>query len=56
MMATPGVVTLLEGIRMSAGDGVAPEETLDLGLPDRMMAMHGVVLSLWGFVFGAITC
>jgi hypothetical protein len=32
---------------MSDGDGDAPGETLNLGLPDRTMATRGVVLPLW---------
>jgi hypothetical protein len=36
----------------SAGDGVAPGETPDLGLPDRMMATHDAALPAGGIVFG----
>jgi hypothetical protein len=38
---------------MSAGDGVASEETLDLGLPDWMMATRDAALSAGGIIFGA---
>jgi hypothetical protein len=36
---------------MSAGDGVAPGETPDLGLPDRMMATRDAALPTRGIVF-----
>jgi hypothetical protein len=37
----------------SAGDGVAPGETPDLGLPDWTMATHDAALPARGIVFGA---
>jgi hypothetical protein len=35
---------------MSAGDGAAPGETLDLGLPDQKMVTRGGILPLWGII------
>jgi hypothetical protein len=39
---------------MSAGEGAAPRETSDLGLPDRMMATRGAILSQRDTVFGVV--
>jgi hypothetical protein len=58
MMAAPSVVTRLEAIileHMSTRDGATLGETLDLGLLDRTMATHGVVLFAGGIIFGGVT-
>jgi hypothetical protein len=39
--------------KMSAGDGVAPGEISDLGLPDPTMVTHDAALPAGGIVFGA---
>jgi hypothetical protein len=39
--------------QMLATDGAASGETPDLGHPNWMMAMRGVVLLLWGIVLDA---
>jgi hypothetical protein len=54
MMVAPGIVPLWESFleQTSAGDGVAPGETPDLGLPDQTMATHDAALPAGGIVFG----